>query len=46
MHQVCGKVAEHLMRETIKEREDKGLEASTNISIVMISFQKLEHYYS
>lgn len=34
------------MRETIKEREEKGLEASTNISIVMISFQKLEHYYS
>jgi len=46
LHQVCGKVAEHLMRETIKERDDKGLEASTNISIVMISFQKLEDYYS
>ena len=46
LHQVCGKVSEHLMRETIKERDEKGLEAFTNISIVMISFQKLEQYYA
>lgn len=39
LHQVCGKVAEDLMKDAIREKTDG------NISVIMIAFKQLEDYY-
>lgn len=39
LHQVCGKVAEEIMKDAIREK------LNGNISVIMIAFKKLEEFY-
>ena len=43
IHQVCGKISEQLIKDTMKESKFFN---QKNISIIMIAFNKLDRFFS